>query len=64
VTTNAALDLSLWLSLTPSVSAYVRAEAFMNYLAGFEPLAYNRRTARLFEHPYGQLSVGVVITLP
>ena len=64
VTTNAALDLSLWFTLTPSVSTYVRAEAFMHYLAGFEPLAYNRKTARLFEHPYGQLSVGVVIAFP
>ena len=47
VTTNAALDLSLWFSVTDSINAYVRGEAFMHYLAGFEPMAYNRRTARL-----------------
>ena len=64
VTTNAALDLSLWFSVTDSINAYVRGEALMHYLAGFEPMAYNRRTARLFEHPYGQLSIGVVVAVP
>ena len=64
VTTNAAIDLSLWFSVTDSINAYVRGEAFMQYLAGFEPMAYNRRTARLFEHPYGQLSIGIVVTVP
>ena len=64
VTTNAAIDLSLWFSVTDSINAYVRGEAFMHYLAGFEPMAYNRRTARLFEHPYGQLSIGVVVAVP
>ena len=42
----------------------MRGEAFMHYLAGFEPMAYNRRTAGLFEHPYGQLSIGVVFAVP
>jgi hypothetical protein len=61
---NLSLDLSLWYSPTRTLSAYVRAEAFQHYVAGFEPLAYNRRTARLFEQPYGQISIGVVLVTP
>ena len=64
VTTNAAMDLLLWFSVTDSINAYVRGEAFLHYLAGFEPMAYARRTARLFEHPYGQPSIGVVVAVP
>jgi len=63
-THNLALDFSLWYSPAETLSAYVRAELFQNYVAGFQPLAYNRRTAKLFRHPYGQISFGVVWVTP
>lgn len=63
-TNNLALDMSLWYSPTSTLSAYLRAEVFQHYVAGFQPLAYNRRTARLFEHPYGQVSIGIVFATP
>ena len=32
-----------------------------NYLLGQNPLAYNRRSNHLFDHPYGQVNAGLVI---
>ena len=41
---------------------YVQGDVFSNYLLGEDPLTYNASTARFFEHPYGQLSIGAVVT--
>ena len=44
-------------------SVYLKGEAFSNYLLGIDPLVYTNKSSRFFEHPYGQVTVGLILGL-
>ena len=58
---NHLLDLSLFYKVNNYGMLYLKLSASTNYLLGENPLAYNRRSNHLFDHPYGQLSAGLII---
>ncbi len=58
---NHLLDLSLVYGINDNSLLYIKLSASSNYLLGENPLAYNRRSNHLFDHPYGQLSAGLLI---
>ena len=45
-----------------SAIVFARGEAFSNYLLGVDPLAYNAKSSRFFEHPYGQVTAGFMLS--
>ena len=59
--TNHLLDISLFYKLNKISLIYLKLSASSNYLLGQNPLAYNRRSNHLFDHPYGQVNAGLVI---
>jgi len=59
-TKNHVMDLSLFYRLSNYGTFYVKVSAFSNYLLGVNPLAYNRRSNHLFDHPYGQINAGLI----
>ncbi len=59
---NFVLNASLWFAPTKFLATYIRGELSSNYLLGLDPITYNRKTSRFFEHPYGQLSAGIVVS--
>ena len=59
-TKNHVIDLSLFYGLSNYGTFYVKVSAFSNYLLGVNPLAYNRRSNHLFDHPYGQINAGLI----
>ena len=59
--TNHLLDISLFYKLNKVSLIYLKLSASSNYLLGQNPLAYNRRSNHLFDHPYGQVNAGLVI---
>ena len=59
--TNHLLDISLFYKLNSFSLLYLKLSASSNYLLGQNPLAYNRRSNHLFDHPYGQVNAGLVI---
>ncbi len=58
---NHLIDLSLFYSLTDNSLLYLKVSASSNYLIGENPLAYNRRSNHLFDHPYGQVNAGLIL---
>lgn len=46
-----------------SAIVFLRGEAFSNYLLGVDPLAYNSKSSRFFEHPYGQVTAGFLLSV-
>lgn len=42
---------------------FLKGEAFSNYLLGTDPLAYTNKSSRFFDHPYGQVSLGFIVTM-
>ena len=59
-TKNHLIDLTLFYGLSDYGTIYLKVSASTNYLLGVNPLAYNRRSSHLFDHPYGQLNAGVI----
>jgi hypothetical protein len=59
---NFVVNASLWFAPTRFLATYIRGELTSNYLLGLDPITYNRKTSRFFEHPYGQLSAGIIIS--
>ncbi|MDC0213342.1 hypothetical protein OAL14_00880 [Gammaproteobacteria bacterium] len=57
---NSVLDGSIWYEPKDAFSIYLRAQLTSNYLLGLDALSYNRKSNRLFDYPYGQLSIGLV----
>ena len=57
---NTIFNAALWYTPRPSIAVYLRGEASSHNVLGLDPLAYNRKTSRFFEHSFGQLSIGVV----
>ena len=60
-TKNHLLDISVFYQLNDYGLVYLKLSASSNYLLGENPLAYNRRSNHLFDHPYGQLNAGLII---
>ena len=60
-TRNHLIDLSLFYTLTDNSLLYLKLSASSNYLLGENPLAYNRRSNHLFDHPYGQVNAGLIL---
>lgn len=58
---NARLTGEIWYQFD-SAALYLRGEAFSNYMLGIDPLAYNSKSSRFFEHPYGQLTAGFLLS--
>ena len=59
---NALLNASIWYNPIGDLAFYGRAELSQHYLLGLDPMVYNQRTAKFFEHPYAQISAGVLYT--
>jgi hypothetical protein len=59
---NFVLNASLWFAPSRFLATYIRAEFSSNYLLGLDPITYNRKTSRFFEHPYAQLSAGIIVS--
>ena len=60
-TKNHLLDLSVFYKANDYGILYLKLSASSNYLLGENPLAYNRRSSHLFDHPYGQINAGLII---
>jgi len=60
-TQNNIFDITLFYNLHKNLIIYSRISASTNYLLGESPLAYNRKSNHLFDHPYGQVYVGTLI---
>jgi len=59
---NWLLNGSLWWSPIDQVAVFLKGELSKNYLNGVDPLAFNQKTSRFFEHPYLQFSGGLVLS--
>jgi len=56
------LDITAFFRMHENVILYTRLSASTNYILGESPLAYNRKSNHLFDHPYGQLYIGTLVT--
>lgn len=56
---NTALNLGLWFEPNSDFMAYIRGQVSQYNLLGMDPLAYNRKTSKFFDQPYGQISAGI-----
>ena len=59
---NALLNASIWYNPLGTLALFGRAELSQHYLLGLDPMIYNQRTAKFFEHPYAQVSAGLLYT--
>ena len=59
-TKNHLIDLSLFYRLQQNTLFFLKISASTNYLLGESPLAYNRKSNHLFDHPYGQVYAGLL----
>ena len=59
---NYMLDITAFFRMHENVILYTRLSASTNYILGESPLAYNRKSNHLFDHPYGQLYIGTLVT--
>ena len=59
---NNMIDLTVFYKLHENIILYTRLSASTNYILGESPLAYNRRSNHLFNHPYGQFYIGTLVT--
>lgn len=59
---NTVLNLAAWFAPVKTLRLYLRGEATTNNVLGFEPIAYNRKSNKFFAHPFGQLSIGFVLS--
>ena len=60
--TNFIVTGEIWYQFQDA-SVYLKGEAFSNYLLGIDPLVYTNKSSRFFEHPYGQVTVGLILGL-
>ena len=58
---NKLLDLGLFYSLSERIGVYGRLALSSNYLLGTNSLSYNRKSSHLFDHPYGEVYIGLLI---
>ena len=59
---NEMFDLTAFYRLHENIILYTRLSASTNYILGESPLAYNRKSNHLFDHPYGQFYIGTLVT--
>ena len=59
---NQVLDFGFFYRPVNNLLIYSRLSLTSNYLLGITPIAYNRKTSHLFDHPYGQLYIGTLIS--
>jgi hypothetical protein len=59
---NWVWNAGIWFMPSPQVTAYLRGTLTQRYLLGIDSMLYNQRTAKFFEHPYGQISTGLVFS--
>tara|TARA_B100000579_G_C22846142_1_gene864475 strand:+ start:2765 stop:3880 length:1116 start_codon:yes stop_codon:yes gene_type:complete len=59
---NQILDFGFFYRPMDNFLIYSRLSLTSNYLLGITPIAYNRKTNHLFDHPYGQLYIGTLIS--
>ena len=59
-TKNHLLDISFLYQFQQNSILYLKLSASTNYLLGESPLAYNRKSNHLFDHPYGQVYAGLL----
>ena len=57
---NHLLDISFLYQIQKNSILYLKLSASSNYLLGENPLAYNRKSNHLFDHPYGQVYAGLL----
>lgn len=60
-TDNQLLDLGFFYEPSSNLLFYGRLSLSTKYLLGIEPIAYNRKSNHLFDHPFGQLYIGSLI---
>ena len=58
---NVVVDASLYYAPIDRVMVYLRGRASSNNVLGLEPMAYNRKSSKFFQYPFGQLSLGVIV---
>tara|TARA_B100001769_G_scaffold209861_1_gene169298 strand:+ start:313 stop:1428 length:1116 start_codon:yes stop_codon:yes gene_type:complete len=61
-TDNQVLDLGFFYRPLDNLLIYSRLSLTTSYLLGITPIAYNRKSNHLFDHPYGQLYIGTLIS--
>ena len=61
-TDNQVLDLGFFYRPVENLLIYSRLSLTTHYLLGITPIAYNRKSNHLFDHPYGQLYIGTLIS--
>jgi len=57
---NVLLNAAAWYTPSENIAVYARAELYKHYLLGIDPMIYNQRTSKFFEHPYAQISAGLL----
>ncbi len=57
---NHLVDVTFLYQFQQNSILYLKLSASSNYLLGENPLAYNRRSNHLFDHPYGQVYAGLL----
>ena len=62
ITDNQVLDFGLFYRPVDNLLIYSRLSLTTSYLLGITPIAYNRKSNHLFDHPYGQLYIGTLIS--
>ena len=60
---NTIVNFKLWYALNDYLMIKLRARATTHYLLGIDSMAYNRKSNRFFEHPYGDVQIGFVWAL-
>ena len=58
---NQLLDLGFFYEPQKNFLIYGRVSLSSKYLVGVTPIAYNRKSNHLFDHPFGQLYIGTLI---
>ncbi len=59
---NQVLDFGFFYKPLDNLLIYSRLSLTTSYLLGITPIAYNRKSNHLFDHPYGQLYIGTLIS--
>tara|TARA_B110000014_G_scaffold263707_1_gene261431 strand:- start:3333 stop:4454 length:1122 start_codon:yes stop_codon:yes gene_type:complete len=60
---NITANLSLNYRFSETITAYGMLALSNHYLLGLKPLSYNRKSVSFFDHPYGELHMGIVFNI-
>jgi hypothetical protein len=56
---NAELATKFDYAVSSALSIFIKGTAYLHYLQGVQPILYTEKSSRYFEHPYGELSLGM-----